>query len=303
MTDLSITDDRALTYFAEVVSAGSIRAAARRLFIGPPALSRTISSLEQRVGEELLHRHATGVRPTPAGEALLRYVRAREDLDAILADELSAARNELSGKVRIAVGEGFLTGLIEEVLPSVFAEHPAVSVEVLNAGTSDIRQAVIDADVDYGIGAHVVPDAALSVIAESTDSLAVAVSPHHPLAEVSMVTCTMLAEHAGAFLLPGFGLRALTDDLQRDEGTAFRVRMETGSVNALVAFAASGAGYALLPGFVTRPYANLVSRPISAASVSQVTASLLAQVGRPVSLAASELEARLSRYVQDLNDN
>ncbi len=58
-----------LERYVEVVRAGSIRRAARRLLIGQPQLSRQMAHLEATLGRKLLARTGTGCVPTEAGEA------------------------------------------------------------------------------------------------------------------------------------------------------------------------------------------------------------------------------------------
>ncbi len=58
-----------------VVESGSIRAAARKLGVSQPAITKSVRSLETELHLQLLKRTPQGVVPTPAGRALL--VRAR----------------------------------------------------------------------------------------------------------------------------------------------------------------------------------------------------------------------------------
>ena len=58
---------RALERFCETLDAGSIRAAAARLNMGQPQLTRELRRLEQRFGAPLLDRTYRGSRPTPTG--------------------------------------------------------------------------------------------------------------------------------------------------------------------------------------------------------------------------------------------
>src|SRR5688572_24156907 len=67
---------RQLEYLVAVVDEGSFGRAAPRLYVSQPTLSQQIRALEAEVGGPLLERLARGVRPTPAGEALLPPGRA-----------------------------------------------------------------------------------------------------------------------------------------------------------------------------------------------------------------------------------
>lgn len=59
----------AMETFVYVVETGSFSAAARRLNIGQPAVSKTIAQLESRLAVRLLLRSTRGLTPTEAGLA------------------------------------------------------------------------------------------------------------------------------------------------------------------------------------------------------------------------------------------
>src|SRR6267378_7675886 len=67
---------RHLRYFVAVADAGSLTvAAARKLHMSQPSLSRQIRDLEDEVGAQLLTRSAQGIELTAAGRAFLDHAR------------------------------------------------------------------------------------------------------------------------------------------------------------------------------------------------------------------------------------
>ena len=64
-----------LRYAIAVAEAGSISAAATRLFIAQPSLSKAISELEGEMGVHMFERSARGVRVTEEGTRFLSYAR------------------------------------------------------------------------------------------------------------------------------------------------------------------------------------------------------------------------------------
>lgn len=64
-----------LKYAIAVADAGSITAAAARLFIAQPSLSKALSELEAEMGVTIFERSARGVRPTEDGTRFLSYAR------------------------------------------------------------------------------------------------------------------------------------------------------------------------------------------------------------------------------------
>src|SRR5271168_2127286 len=71
-----------LAVLVAVLETGSLAAAGRRLRRSPPAITRTIAALEERVGAKLLERTTRRLAPTEAGLALAVQARAMLDLYA-----------------------------------------------------------------------------------------------------------------------------------------------------------------------------------------------------------------------------
>ncbi len=69
-----------LQYVSEVTRAGSISAAAKKLWIGQTTLSAAIQTVEKELGMELFVRTAKGIIPTPKGKDAIRMI------ERILAD-------------------------------------------------------------------------------------------------------------------------------------------------------------------------------------------------------------------------
>src|SRR5262245_16799804 len=68
-------DLRQLSYLVTVSEERGVRAAARRLHISQPQISRTLRDLELELGVELVHRRSDGVGMTAAGEELVAHAR------------------------------------------------------------------------------------------------------------------------------------------------------------------------------------------------------------------------------------
>lgn len=110
---------KALRYFVAVVDAGSFTAAATKIAIAQPALTRQIRELEESFATQLLHRLPRGVRMTAAGVTL--YESAQRMLSE--ADRVSQSlRNGMNSNssVRLGVpptlGRVLLPGLFESCL-------------------------------------------------------------------------------------------------------------------------------------------------------------------------------------------
>ena len=79
--------------FAAVAEGGSLSAAARRLGVSQPTLTRRVAALEAHLGSEVLHRGPRGIQLTEIGETLLPAVRRIIDQNSLavgIAVDLSA---------------------------------------------------------------------------------------------------------------------------------------------------------------------------------------------------------------------
>lgn len=95
-------DLRQLRYFATVAECGSFRAAAERLHLSQPPLSRQVQALERALGARLLERRRDGVALTPAGRQALARAQAllgeAQALAGLFADPARAP-----GRLRIGI--------------------------------------------------------------------------------------------------------------------------------------------------------------------------------------------------------
>lgn len=118
-----------LVYFVAVAEEGSIRAAAHRLHLTQPPLSRHMRALEKRLGVQLFTRTPRGVLLTPAGEVLL--VEARDTLSR-LGHSLERVQRAAMGVRRIRFGYAGTAGadLIPGVIAALARQTPAIDVEL-----------------------------------------------------------------------------------------------------------------------------------------------------------------------------
>jgi DNA-binding transcriptional LysR family regulator len=123
--------------FAEVVAAGSMSAAARRLGLTPSAVSQIISGLERQFGVTLLRRSTRSIALTEAGERCYPHcVRLLEAGNAAAAS-LEQARDAPAGELRIAAPLGFGAHVAPALSP-VFAEWPQLRLGLI------VEDALID---------------------------------------------------------------------------------------------------------------------------------------------------------------
>ncbi len=134
--------------FLAVVDAGSINAAARKLGVSQPGLTKSLGSLEAELGALLLNRTPTGVTLTRQGQAF--HVRVRAGYA-----EMAKAQEELARGARTQVALGFGPFFAAHVVPQAvmrFRERfPDVQLRLVEGLRHSTGPMVRDATLDMSL--------------------------------------------------------------------------------------------------------------------------------------------------------
>ncbi|GIJ43699.1 LysR family transcriptional regulator [Virgisporangium aliadipatigenens] len=169
---------RLLRYFVAVAEERHFGRAAARLHMTQPPLSRAIRQLENDLGLVLLHRSATGVELTDAGEAL--YTEAGTLLEHA---GQARARVVAAGAATLTVGTLGDDGDTGARLAAAFRErHPRAPIRFRQADFTDptagLRGGLADVAItrtpfdDSGIGTHVLRCDPVGAVLRENDPLA-----------------------------------------------------------------------------------------------------------------------------------
>ncbi len=140
-----------LRTFCMAAELGSLGRTALSLHVSQPALSKRLANLEAEAGTQLLERSTRGVKLTPAGRRL--YEEARRLLQqADRVQEVIAGLQRSGGPVRLASSHSATEALVAEMLGHL-NEDRALSVELVIANSSVVRDLVADGRADLGVAA------------------------------------------------------------------------------------------------------------------------------------------------------
>ncbi len=232
-----------------VSETGSLNAAARRLRVAQPALSRQIRLLEEELGAPLFVRHARGMLPTEAGELLIE--RARRGLR-----EIEQARSDvsaLSGQVTGQVAVGMLPS-VSELMAARFARamrarYPLVRLRILTGVATHILEWLEKQEIDIAIVSEPLATAGLDSVPLVEEPLYLVGSSRAAFARRT-VKLRELAKYPLILPSTDFGLRGGIDRAVRDAGIELDVAIEANSLHVQRNLILAGVGYALLPSSV-----------------------------------------------------
>lgn len=240
-----------LRQFLAVAEHGSMSAAARDLEVRQPTLSAAIKNLEEELGTTLFHRDSRGVRLTASGRALRGA--AQEVFEV-----LERARAEIGGLETAEVGR-FVIGchqslgayFLPRFLQQFLRRAPKVEVTVHNASSSEIRDAVLDRTVDFGLVDNPEPHPDLVMLELYRDGIELYVSAAEP--EVRDRMQALLRVRRGPLIaarrVPQ--VKDLLARLKADNALPDRV-LDVGDFALVRSLATSGLGVAMLPRRVAR---------------------------------------------------
>ena len=180
-------DPRRLLIFEEVVRAGSFSAAASRLHLSQPSVSRHVAALERQSGLHLLKRTSTGLVVTLAGETVLRSAQSvRHELVALDAAVAAYTGNE-TGKVDVAAFPTAAATLVAPAMAALKQAHPGITSTLHEAARAQaiamLRDGKIDVAVVFDTATDNLEDArGLAAVELMTERFVVAFAADHPLA-------------------------------------------------------------------------------------------------------------------------
>jgi len=244
-------DPRRILILKQVVAAGSISAGARALGWTQPAVTQHISALERSVGMPLILRHATGVRPTEAGLALLIHADAiSSHLDAA-ASELEEMRECQAGTVRLAAFPSALATLIPQAMKRMTDSGSSVHVRLTEAEPDEALAMLHDDQVDLAVifayrenrGFNLTEGFQRMTI--TTDPVALILPPGHPLASRPDVRLADLAAEEWVAGCPR--CREHLVWLARQAGFEPRISHETDDYVVVQSLVARGLAVSVLP--------------------------------------------------------
>ena len=238
-------DIRHLRAFVSVVDAAGVSAAARKLRITQPALSRQIRDLESELGIRLFDRVGRRLRLTIPGQDLLR--RSRSLLAEIVSLEEHARdiKQGTTGLLCVGASPQTLESVLAGFLLRFRGRHPTVEVQIVEDGglalidrveRGDVHVALSVAGGDHLAARLLFPARMLAVATPSR-------LPHHSRA----LEMRELARQPLLLLRRDFGTRQWFDAAARLAHITPRVALESGAAQTLIALARADHGIAIVP--------------------------------------------------------
>ena len=141
-----------LKHLMAALEHGNLLKAAEKSFISQSGLSRSIKSLEHRLGVPLLIRGPKGVEPTVYGTSVLR--RAKVILNEVekSIQEVRAIEQARVGEVTFGITPNYATYLVPQLLAELHRDRPSLRVTVITDGFVELIERVKSESIDFAFG-------------------------------------------------------------------------------------------------------------------------------------------------------
>ena len=247
---------RQFRYFIAVAESGSVASASRMLNIAQSALTKSLLELESELGSSLFARSSKGMTLTPQGHRFLLSARKviGSVADALRMNGVDSA-SELTGVLSVGVTSLVAGYYLSELFSRFRRNSPAVEVFVTEDTPRFLEHLLINGELDVAIMVSNALSEPQAMVAETLTRSPnrVWLAANHPLTARDELTLAECADHDQIVLEAD-----RIDDVMKAVWTRQQLKprtiLRTSSLEAVRSLVGAGAGIAVLPDFLYRPW-------------------------------------------------
>jgi LysR family transcriptional activator of glutamate synthase operon len=232
-----------LRYFRTVARMEHMTKAAQVLCIAQPALSKTISRLEEDVGVPLFDRHGGRIRLNVFGKAFLDKV---ENALALLEEgrkEVSDLAGLEQGSIHLATST---LDRLSDALGEFLALHPEVNLRITQASMEEMTHLVEAGEVDMCFTALLIDRPDISMVSVLKEDVYLAVPQAHRFAGRKSIRLSELAEDPFIGYKEGFPVQKMNDLLFQEAGITPNFVCRVDEPAGITSLVRAGLGVALV---------------------------------------------------------
>ena len=243
-------NERHLMQLAAVLDSGGISQGAALLGMTQPAVSRSLSMLEDRIGEPLFVKGRRPLQATPLGLQLAAHGRAILAASRKASDAAQGFVRGTRGLVRVGGVPFFMDAMISKMVAEFQNSEPDVSIQQSYGNLPELSTALTSDQIDLAVVPIGIVDAPKGF--EFTEILPgrniVACSLSHPLLRKRRLQSSDLAEYPWVAPLPGSPLMSDLHAILLAIGMSeLNIRYSGGSLLSVINYMAETKALAVLP--------------------------------------------------------
>ncbi len=241
-------DTQHLHAFVAIAEQGSFSAAAEKLHLTQPAISKRIALLEDQLGTRLFDRVGRSVILTPAGKILLN--KAQLILSEVTATQRAIAdlKGEVQGQLSIATSHHVGLHYLPPVLREFSSLYSQVKLDLHFLDSEQAYEEILNSRYDLAVVTlSLEQDPRLETYSIWQDQLQFVAAPDHPLATQSHLQLADLTRHQA--ILPDINTYTtrLVKNLFDQQNLSIDITVVTNHLESIKMMLSIGLGWGVLP--------------------------------------------------------
>lgn len=236
-----------LQLFLNIVETGSLTKGAERSSISLQAASERIKKIEQQFAVALFTRHASGVKLTIAGQTFLEQAQLIIQQSQHLQQVMLPFAQGLNSDMTLWCNSSAQSEYLPFLLPQYLVENPNIHIDLKEAETKDIIQALENGAAKLGLISSFFNSNQLHTLDFADDPLVIICSTQHELSNQTQLEIEKTLKYAFVGLMQYHSLQQSIEAQAKNLGCSIQYRLRLPNFAAIAQVVANGVGIAIIP--------------------------------------------------------
>jgi DNA-binding transcriptional LysR family regulator len=238
-----------LEYFRVVAKTEHFRKSAELLAISQPALSRSITKLEEELGVNLFDRAGRSVQLNKFGRVFLKRVENGLKEISIGIQEINQLKNPYTGTVSLAFLQTLGITILPEILSHFNKRYPHVEIQLFQTKILDSINQLLNREVDLCLISKFNDNTNITWHPLLDEELFAYVPANHRLANRPSISLCELSKDNFIGFKKELGMREVINNFCEKAGFTPIIKFEGEDVSTLAGLVSSGLGVTIIPAF------------------------------------------------------
>lgn len=234
-----------LQLFLNIVETGSLTKGAERCSISLQAASERIKKIEQQFAVHLFIRHASGVKLTLAGQVFASQAQVLLHQAQQLQQQMLPFSTGSQSEMTLWCNSSAQSEYLPLLLPQYLLENPNIQIELKEAESNDIIQALENGSAQLGLISSFFNAKNLQTL-EFTDDVLIC-PMQHELQHQSVLQLADILNYPFVGLMQYHSLQQSIETQAKLLGCAIQYRLRLPNFSAIAQVVANGVGIAIMP--------------------------------------------------------
>jgi DNA-binding transcriptional LysR family regulator len=250
----------------------------------------------------LIEHGRRNIKLTETGQLLIEHYSDQLRLNEAFEAKLSDIKGLRTGRVQLAVGEGFIGQPLSSMLIRFNAKHPGLFINLhMSASSNEVVRLVSADDAHLGLVFQSSDDPRIRVLASVRQPLCAVMRIDHALARQKLLKLADLNAHLLCLPESSFRTRQLLQTAEADERISLQPSVTSNSITLLKNLLHAGEFFTVLPVLaVSKEVENgqFAAVPIDSPALQEASVQLISRLGRRLPPAPLRMIAALTVYLE-----